>query len=220
MADLTLNTYVPKKTKPTFDKVLPTHATKKKTETKSTAVPVPQPEKKADLSAKQLLLALMDEVKSLKEQIKVPSDNSPSVSQTESLKSSKGKQTTWFGPCKHCGFKNHLAKGCYLKPKCSTCGSTDHLTKEHLEQTAVNKTLAKLKAQSYVNPSAKKAPMILKPFKECKYYGFNNRHSDNYEYYPGCEVVFKVAHETTIVATKHPNNRKSRLANKRSTSAH
>ncbi|GJV17606.1 hypothetical protein Tco_1362929 [Tanacetum coccineum] len=98
MADLTLNTSVPKKTKPTFDKVLPTHATKKKTETKSPAVPVPQPEKKADLSAKQLLLALMDEVKSLKEQNKVPSDNSPSVSQTESLKSSKGKQTTWFGP--------------------------------------------------------------------------------------------------------------------------
>ncbi|GKA78808.1 hypothetical protein Tco_0785345 [Tanacetum coccineum] len=191
----------------------PTYAIKKKTETKSPIVHVPQPEKKADLSAEQLLLTLIDEVKSLKEQIKVPSDNSPSVSQTRSSKSSKGKQTTWFRPSKHCGFKNHHAKDCYIKPKCST----DHLTKEHLEQTAVNKTLAKLKAQSSVNPSAKKAPMIPKPFKECKYYGFNNRHSDNYEYYPGCEVCGSVAHETTDCPKKHPNNRKSRIANKRST---
>ncbi|GJS79865.1 hypothetical protein Tco_0729746 [Tanacetum coccineum] len=50
---------------------------------------------KRRLSAKQLLLTLMDEVKSLKEQIKVPSNNSPSVLQTRSLESSKGKQTTW-----------------------------------------------------------------------------------------------------------------------------
>ncbi|GKD63201.1 retrovirus-related pol polyprotein from transposon TNT 1-94, partial [Tanacetum coccineum] len=30
---------------------------------------------------------------------------------------------------------------CYSKPKFSTCGSTDHLTKEHLEHVAVKKTL-------------------------------------------------------------------------------
>ncbi|GJX29653.1 hypothetical protein Tco_0237732 [Tanacetum coccineum] len=191
MADLRLNIRVLKKTKPTSDKVSPTHAIKKKTETKSPDVSVPQPEKKVDLSAEQLLLTLTDEVKSLKEQIKVPSDNSPSVSQTGSLRSSKGKQTTWFGPCKHCGFKNHLAKDCYLKPKCSTCGSIDHLNKDHLEQTAVNKTLTKLKAQSFMNSSFKKAHMILKPFKECKYYGFNDYHSDNYEYYLGCEEYLK-----------------------------
>ncbi|GKB11061.1 hypothetical protein Tco_0844984 [Tanacetum coccineum] len=165
MVDLTLNTFIPKKTKPTSDKVSPTHAIKKKTKTKSPDVPVPLPEKKANLSDEQLILTLADEVKSLKEQIKVPLDNSPSVSQTRSSKSSKGKQTTWFRPSKHCSFKNHLAKDCYLKLKCSTCGSTDHLTKEHLEQTFVNKTLTKLKAQSSVNPSAKKAPMISKPFK-------------------------------------------------------
>ncbi|GJY97538.1 retrovirus-related pol polyprotein from transposon TNT 1-94 [Tanacetum coccineum] len=52
-----------------------------------------------------------------------------------------------------------------LMEECSTCGSTNHLTKEHIEQTAVNKTLTRLKAQS----STKKAPMIPKPFKECKY---------------------------------------------------
>ncbi|GJY78106.1 retrovirus-related pol polyprotein from transposon TNT 1-94 [Tanacetum coccineum] len=78
MADLTLNTSVPKKTKPTSDKVSPAYAITKKTETNSPVVPVPQPEKKVDLSAEQLLLTLMDEVKSLKEQIKVPSENSPS----------------------------------------------------------------------------------------------------------------------------------------------
>ncbi|GJY67967.1 ankyrin repeat-containing protein [Tanacetum coccineum] len=165
MADLTLDISIPKRTNPTSDKVSPSHANKKNTETKSPVVPIPHPEKKTDSSDEQLLLTLIEEVKSLKEQIKVPSDNSPSVSQTRSSKSSKGKQTTWFGPCKHYGFKNHLAKDCYIKPKCSTCGSTDHLTKEHYEQTAVNKTLTKLKAQSSVNSSAKKAPMIPKPFK-------------------------------------------------------
>ncbi|GJY31548.1 hypothetical protein Tco_0415043 [Tanacetum coccineum] len=190
MDELTLNTLVPKMTKPTYDKVSPLHTIKKKTETKSPAVSVPQLKKKADLSAEQLLLTLMDEVKSLKEQIKVPSNNSPSVSQTGSLETSKGKQTTWFGICKNCGFKNDLDKDCYLKPKCSTCGSTDHLTKEHLEQFAINKTLIKLKAQSSMNPSAKKAPMKSKPFKECKYCGFNDHHFDNYEYYPGCEAAF------------------------------
>nr|GEZ05054.1 hypothetical protein [Tanacetum cinerariifolium] len=94
LADLTFNTSEPKKTKPTSDKVSPTYAIKKKTETKSPAVPVPQHEKKADLSVEQLLLTIMDEVKSLQEQIKVPSDNSPSVSQSGSSKSSKDKQIT------------------------------------------------------------------------------------------------------------------------------
>ncbi|GKA99500.1 hypothetical protein Tco_0827494 [Tanacetum coccineum] len=51
MDELTLNTLVPKMTKPTYDKVSPLHTIKKKTETKSPAVSVPQPKKKADLSA-------------------------------------------------------------------------------------------------------------------------------------------------------------------------
>ncbi|GJU28919.1 retrovirus-related pol polyprotein from transposon TNT 1-94 [Tanacetum coccineum] len=78
-----------------------------------------------------------------------------------------------------------------LMEECSTCGSTNHLTKEHTEQDDVKKTLINLKAQSSVNPSAKKAPMIPKPFKECKYCGFNDHHSNNYEYYPGCEEYLK-----------------------------
>ncbi|GKC88086.1 retrovirus-related pol polyprotein from transposon TNT 1-94 [Tanacetum coccineum] len=94
MANLTLNLSDPKKTKPAYDKVSPTYVIKKKTKTMSPAVHVPQLEKKADLSVEQLLLTLIDEVKSLKEQIKVPSDNSLSVSQTGSSKSSKGKKTT------------------------------------------------------------------------------------------------------------------------------
>ncbi|GKA49517.1 retrovirus-related pol polyprotein from transposon TNT 1-94 [Tanacetum coccineum] len=178
MANLTLNTSVPKKTKPTSDKVSPTYVIKKRIETKSPDVHVSQPEKKADLSTEQLILTLMDEVESLKEQIKVPSENTRS---------------------------------------CPTCGSTDHLTKEHLEQTAINNTLTNLKALLFVNPTAKKAPMIPKPFKECKYYGFNDHHYDNCEYYHGCEVCGSVAHETADCPKKHPNSRKPRIANKRST---
>ncbi|GJU17089.1 retrovirus-related pol polyprotein from transposon TNT 1-94 [Tanacetum coccineum] len=57
--------------------------------------PDPNPEKKADSSTEQLLLILMKEVKGLKEQIKIPSDTTPSVSQSGCSKSSKGKQKTW-----------------------------------------------------------------------------------------------------------------------------
>ncbi|GJZ20167.1 retrovirus-related pol polyprotein from transposon TNT 1-94, partial [Tanacetum coccineum] len=89
LADLALNTYVPKKIKPTSDKVSPTHAIKKRTETKSPTVPTLISEKKGKASAEHLLLTLMKEVKSVKEHIKVPSDNSPSVSQSRSSKSSK-----------------------------------------------------------------------------------------------------------------------------------
>ncbi|GJX62922.1 retrovirus-related pol polyprotein from transposon TNT 1-94, partial [Tanacetum coccineum] len=117
----------------------------------------PNPMKKDDPSTEQLLLTLMKDLKGLKEQIKIPSDTSP---------------------------YNHLSEDYYVKPKCSTCGSTNHLTKEHLEQAAVKKTLAKLKAQSSQGSSSRKAPMIPKPFKDCKYYGLNDHHSDECEYYP------------------------------------
>ncbi|GJT65291.1 hypothetical protein Tco_1016771 [Tanacetum coccineum] len=125
----------------------------KKTQTKSLSVLDPCPDRKADSSTKQLLLTLMEEVKGLKEQIKPPSDKSASISQIHSSKSAKGKQKTWYGPCKNCRYRNHLyrnhlPKDCYIKPKCSTCGSSKHLTKEHPEQVVVKKTLAKLKAHS------------------------------------------------------------------------
>ncbi|GKE83919.1 hypothetical protein Tco_1557661, partial [Tanacetum coccineum] len=138
-----------------------------------------------------------EEVKGLKEQINKPPDTSPSVSQLGCSKSAKGKQKTWFGPYKQCGFRNHLSKDCYMKPKCSTCGSTDHLNKEHPEQAAIKKTLAKLKAQSSQGSSSRKAPMIPKPFKDCKYCGFNDHHSDECEYYPRCDICGSIAHETT-----------------------
>nr|GEY03616.1 retrovirus-related Pol polyprotein from transposon TNT 1-94 [Tanacetum cinerariifolium] len=98
----------------------------------------------------------MEEVNGFKEQIKPSPDNSTYVSQTRSSKSSKGKQKAWFGPCKHYGFRNYLLEDCYDKPECSTCQSTDHLTKEHPEQVVVKKTLAKFKAQSSQASSSKR----------------------------------------------------------------
>nr|GEY54395.1 hypothetical protein [Tanacetum cinerariifolium] len=177
MADLTLDIHVPKKTRPSVN-VSTTYVIKKKTE-KSPTIPIPCSDKKADLSTQQLLLTLMEEVKGLKKQIKIPSGTLSLSSQPSSSKSNK--QKTCFGPCKHCGFKNHLSDDCYSKPKCSTYGSTDHLTKEHLEHVDIKKTLSKIKAESPMKPSLKRAPMILKPFKECKYYGYNDHHSNDSE---------------------------------------
>ncbi|GKA38149.1 hypothetical protein Tco_0730700 [Tanacetum coccineum] len=160
MADLTLNTSVPKKTKPSSVIVSPAYVIKKRNENKPPAVPESYSDKKADSSTKQLLLTLMEE--------------------------------------------------------CSTCGSTYHLTKEHLDHVVVKKTLIRLKAQSPLNPTPRRAPMIPKPFKECKYCGFNDHHSDKREYYPRCEVCGSVVHELADSPKKHPNNRKPRIANKQS----
>ncbi|GJW58665.1 retrovirus-related pol polyprotein from transposon TNT 1-94 [Tanacetum coccineum] len=187
LADLTLTSAVPKKTIQVTDKMSSVNVTKKR---------------------------FRPMVKGLKEQIKTPSDNSTSVLQTRSSKFAKGKQKTRFGPCKHCRYRNHLLEDCYIKPKCSTCGSSDHLTKEHPEQAIVKKTLAKLKAQSSQGSSSRKAPMIPKPYIDYNW-GFNDHHSDEYKYYPGCDIYGSIAHETADCVKKpSPNNRKPRIANR------
>ncbi|GKF42935.1 hypothetical protein Tco_0126277, partial [Tanacetum coccineum] len=201
MVKLTLNTTSSKKTKQTFDKVSPAYVIKKRNVNKSPFVLESCSDKKADSSTERLLLTLMDEVKGLKEQIKTSSGTSLSDSQSSSSKFTK--QKTWFGPYKHYGLRNHHSDDCYSKPKCSTCGSTDHLTKEHPEQAAVKKTLIKLKAQSPMNPTPKKAPRIPNPFSDCKYCAFNNHLSDDCEYYHGCEICGSIAHEVADCPKKH-----------------
>nr|GEW13856.1 retrovirus-related Pol polyprotein from transposon TNT 1-94 [Tanacetum cinerariifolium] len=84
-------------------------------------------------------------------------------------------------------------RGMFKKPKCSTYGSADHLTKENLEQTMVKRTLVKHNAQG----SSRKDTMIPKPYIPCKYCGFNDHHSDEYEFYPGCDLCGSIAHKTT-----------------------
>ncbi|GJS65277.1 hypothetical protein Tco_0679841 [Tanacetum coccineum] len=172
--NLTLDTLEPKKTRPS-SKVSPAYVIKKKTE-KSSSGSKPCSNKKTDSSTEQLLLTLIKEVKGLKRQIKIPLGTSPSSTQPSSSKASK--QKTWFGPCKHYGFRNHLSDDCYSKPKCSTYGSTDHLSKEHLEHAVVKKTLIKLKAQ--------------------------------------CEVCGSSAHEAPGFPKKHPNSKRSKIANRQS----
>nr|GEU55429.1 retrovirus-related Pol polyprotein from transposon TNT 1-94 [Tanacetum cinerariifolium] len=214
MADLTLDTPEPMKTR-TPTKVSPAYVIKKKTK-KIPSGSKPCSNKKADSSTEQLLLTLIEEVKGLKMQIEFPSDILPSSTQPSCSKASK--QKTWFRPCKHCRYRNHLFDDCYSKPKCSTCGSTNHLTKEHLEHDAIKKTLSKLKAQSPLKPSLKKTLIISKPFIECKYCGFNDHHSDHYEFYPGCEVCDSISYEAFDYAKKHPNSGRTRIANRQSKS--
>ncbi|GJU47659.1 hypothetical protein Tco_1204925 [Tanacetum coccineum] len=117
MADLTLDTSVLKKTKPTSIKVSFGYEIKKKTKNKSPVVSKSCTNKKADSSTEQLLFTLLEEVKGLKKQIKTPSGTSLSNSQSSSSKSNK--QKTWFGHCQHCGLRNHLSDDSYSKPKCS-----------------------------------------------------------------------------------------------------
>ncbi|GKA18057.1 retrovirus-related pol polyprotein from transposon TNT 1-94 [Tanacetum coccineum] len=187
MAELTLNN-TSKKSKKSFDKVSQTYVMKK-TEPK--------------------------EVKGIKDHIKIPSITSSSGSQASSSKPSK--QKVWYGPCIHCGLKNHLFDDYYSKTKCSTRGSNNHLTKEHTEQTAVKRTLNKLKNQPPLKPTPKKTFRMSNPSSECKYHGSNKHHPDNCEFYPGCEICGSIAHEITDYPKNLRNNRKQRIANKQST---
>ncbi|GJV20641.1 retrovirus-related pol polyprotein from transposon TNT 1-94 [Tanacetum coccineum] len=173
------------KPKQTTDKVV-LSAVKHRAETKPTH----------DSSTEKILLTLMKEVKGLKEKIQTHSETSPPTFQSGSSRSAKGKDKIWFGSCKHCGLKNHLLEDYYEKSKCSTCGSSDHLTKEHPEQIVVKRTLAKLHAQPS-HGSSRKAPMIPKPYIPYKYCGFNDHHSDECEFYPGCDLCSSIAHETS-----------------------
>nr|GEW31959.1 hypothetical protein [Tanacetum cinerariifolium] len=82
----------------------------------------------------------------------------------------------------------------------------------------VKKTMAKLKAQSSHGSSSRKVPMILKPYVNCKYYGFNDHHSSECKHYPGCDIYGRIAHETANYAKKpSSNNKKPRISNRRST---
>ncbi|GJS54890.1 retrovirus-related pol polyprotein from transposon TNT 1-94 [Tanacetum coccineum] len=75
--------------------------------------------------------------------------------------------------------------------------STEQLLLTLIEE--VKELKMKIKTPLDTSPSnshaIKKAPKIPKPFKEYKYCGFNDHHSDNYEYYPGCEVCGSIANE-------------------------
>nr|GEY52717.1 hypothetical protein [Tanacetum cinerariifolium] len=87
MADLTLDSFVPKNTRPST-KVSLEYVIKKKTE-KSPVVPKPYSDKKTNSSTEQLLLTLMEEVKGRKRKIEIPSGNPSSSSQPSSSKATK-----------------------------------------------------------------------------------------------------------------------------------
>ncbi|GJR90226.1 retrovirus-related pol polyprotein from transposon TNT 1-94 [Tanacetum coccineum] len=134
MADLTLDTPVPKKTRP-FVKVSPEYVIKKKIE-KSSAVPKPCSDKKADSSTRKFLLTLMEEVKRLKRQIEIPSGTPPSSSQPSSSKATKYSKESGLkvvfgddspGDTEGCGLVNcngitftkvAYVNGNHLQPKC------------------------------------------------------------------------------------------------------
>nr|GEU73431.1 retrovirus-related Pol polyprotein from transposon TNT 1-94 [Tanacetum cinerariifolium] len=81
----------------------------------------------------------------------------------------------------------------------------------------VTKKKAQTKSHSVPNPSpAKKAnssteQLLLTLMEE--YCGFNDHHSDECEYYPGCDICDSIAHETANCTKKtSSNNKKPRIA--------
>ncbi|GJZ54838.1 retrovirus-related pol polyprotein from transposon TNT 1-94 [Tanacetum coccineum] len=77
--------------------------------------------------------------------------------------------------------------------------------------------MSKLKAQSSQVNSSRKALKIPKPFIPCKYCGFNDHHSDECEYYPGCDICGSIAHEPSNCDKRAiPNNKKPGIARQQS----
>nr|GEY21879.1 uncharacterized mitochondrial protein AtMg00810-like [Tanacetum cinerariifolium] len=70
-----------------------------------------------------------------------------------------------------------------LKKQIEIPSGTPLSSSQPSKHATVKKTLSKLKAQSSLKPLPKKAHMILKPFKECKYCRFNDHHSNHYSGY-------------------------------------
>nr|GEZ39542.1 retrovirus-related Pol polyprotein from transposon TNT 1-94 [Tanacetum cinerariifolium] len=78
-------------------------------------------------------------------------------------------------------------------------------------------TMKKLRAQKPYATSSRKELKIPKPFIPCKYCGFNDHHSDECEYYPGCDICGSIAHEPSEYdkSAIHINTR-PRIANQQS----
>ncbi|GJS41906.1 retrovirus-related pol polyprotein from transposon TNT 1-94 [Tanacetum coccineum] len=95
IAELTLNTFVSKKKKQTFDKVSHAYVIKKRTEHKSLAILKSCSDQKANSSTEKLLLTLMEGVKGLKKQIEIPSSTSSSNSQSRLAKKESGPKVVF-----------------------------------------------------------------------------------------------------------------------------
>ncbi|GJZ16834.1 hypothetical protein Tco_0552957 [Tanacetum coccineum] len=77
--------------------------------------------------------------------------------------------------------------------------------------------MTQLRTQTPQVTFSKKALIIPKPFIPFKYYGFNDNHFDEYEYYPGCDICGSIAHETYNCDKKAlPSNRRPRIASQQS----
>ncbi|GJU12175.1 hypothetical protein Tco_1134571 [Tanacetum coccineum] len=90
-----------------------------------------------------------------------------------------------------------------------SCSSTEQLLLTLMEEVKGLKEQIKPPSdhsatisQTWSSKSAKgkqktwKAPKIPNPLILCKYFGFNDHHSNEYEYYPGCDICGSIAHET------------------------
>nr|GEV20136.1 retrovirus-related Pol polyprotein from transposon TNT 1-94 [Tanacetum cinerariifolium] len=142
LVDLTLTLSVSKEIKKVPDK-RSTVKILKKAKLVTASVLDLSPNKKADSSTEKLLLTLMEELKGLKEQIKIPSDTSSSVSQSGSTKYAKGKQRTWLGPSvvkktlaklKAQSSQGSSVRKALMIPKpfidCEYCGFSNHYSDE------------------------------------------------------------------------------------------
>nr|GEV29719.1 retrotransposon protein, putative, unclassified [Tanacetum cinerariifolium] len=118
-------------------------------------------------------------------------------------------------PCKYYAFNDRHSDEWKYYPGCNICGSIAHETTDCVKKTS-SKAKPRISSQRSIKPTEKKAPMIPKPYIPCKYYAFNDRHSDEWKYYPGCNICGSIAHETADCVKKTSSKAKPRIASQRS----
>ncbi|GJS63919.1 retrovirus-related pol polyprotein from transposon TNT 1-94 [Tanacetum coccineum] len=97
--------------------------------------------------------------------------------------------------CELCGENNHLSENCYQVLFCKKCKRTNHRTCDHAEfMSSMNINQYHTGQGESSSRSRPSRPAI--PFPSCIHYGYNDHKSDDYVYYPICEICGSYDHDT------------------------
>ncbi|GJW40724.1 hypothetical protein Tco_0066569 [Tanacetum coccineum] len=97
--------------------------------------------------------------------------------------------------CELCGQNNHLSDNCYEVLFCKKCKRTNHKTCDHADFMSSMDINQYHTGQSESSSRSRPSRPAM-PFPFCIHYGYNDHQSDDYVYYPICEICGSYDHDT------------------------
>ncbi|GJT35428.1 hypothetical protein Tco_0925847 [Tanacetum coccineum] len=97
--------------------------------------------------------------------------------------------------CELCGQNNHLSENCYDILFCKKYKRTNHRTCDHAEFMSSMNINQYHTGQGELSLRSRPARPAI-PFPSCIHYGYNDHKSDDYVYYPLCEICGSYDHDT------------------------